>query len=122
MNPTMSVTPSACIGAVISIFICWPLGTPLQVTDVQLVQLAFFGVVNSAVGLAFFAFGSKKLPAIETALIGALDTPLAPLWVWLAFSETPGLNTMIGGAIVFVAVIGHIIASQRTAVAVEAAE
>ena len=112
-NPTMSATPAACIGAVISIFICWPLGTPLDVTGLQIGQLALFGMINSAVGLAFFAWGSRKLPAIETALIGALDTPLAPLWVWLAFAEKPSTNTVIGGAIVFVAVIGHIIASQK---------
>jgi drug/metabolite transporter (DMT)-like permease len=113
-NPTMSATPAACIGAVISIFICWPLGTPLDVTGIQIFHLALFGMVNSAIGLAFFAWGSRKLPAVETALIGALDTPLAPLWVWLAFSEKPGLNTVIGGGIVFVAVVGHIIASQRS--------
>jgi drug/metabolite transporter (DMT)-like permease len=113
MNPTMSMTPSACIGAIISTIICWPLGTPLDVTGVQLAQLALFGVVNSAVGLAFFAWGSRKLPAIETALIGALDTPLAPLWVWMAFAETPGTNTVIGGSIVFAAVVGHIVAGQR---------
>jgi drug/metabolite transporter (DMT)-like permease len=114
MNPTMSMTPSACIGAIISTFICWPLGTPLDVTGVQIGYLALFGLVNSAVGLAFFAWGSRRLPAVETALIGALDTPLAPLWVWLAFSETPGTNTIIGGLVVFGAVIGHIIASQKS--------
>ena len=38
------------------------------------------------------------LPAIETALIGALDAPLAPVWVWLCFAETPSGETLIGGA------------------------
>ncbi|MDB5525440.1 MAG: hypothetical protein JWM58_3203 [Rhizobium sp.] len=114
MNPTMSMTPSACIGAIICTIICWPLGTPMDVSGIQIAYLALFGLVNSAVGLAFFAWGSRKLPAVETALIGALDTPLAPLWVWLAFSEIPGTNTIIGGLIVFGAVIGHIIASQKS--------
>ena len=37
------------------------------------------------------------------------------LWVWLVFSETPGASTMIGGAIVFVAVAAHLIAgASRT--------
>lgn len=121
-NPTMSATASACIGAFLSIFVCWPLGTPLEVTGIQLVHLALFGIVNSAAGLAFFAWGSRKLPAVETALIGALDTPLAPLWVWLAFNETPGKNTILGGAIVFAAVIGHIVASQKGQPAASPAE
>jgi drug/metabolite transporter (DMT)-like permease len=120
-NPTMSATASACIGAFLSILVCWPLGTPLAVSGQELVYLALFGIVNSAVGLAFFAWGSRKLPAVETALIGALDTPLAPLWVWLAFSETPGMNTIVGGLIVFVAVIGHIVASQKSQPAVSPA-
>ena len=113
-NPTMSATPAACIGAVISIFICWPLGAPLEATGTQIFQMALFGMINSAIGLAFFAWGSRKIPAVETALIGALDTPLAPLWVWLAFNEKPSTNTVIGGAIVFAAVVGHIVVSQRS--------
>ena len=119
-NPQMSALSSACISAIISGAICWPFGAPLDVTGIQVFQMALFGLVNSAMGLAFFALGSKKLPAIETALISALDTPLAPLWVWLAFSETPGWNTFAGGGIVFVAVIAHIVASQRKAAPVPA--
>lgn len=119
-NPGMSAMSSACISGLISGMVCWPLGTPLEVTDLQLVQMALFGIVNSSMGLAFFALGSKRLPAIETALIGALDTPLAPLWVWIAFNEQPGVNTLIGGAIVLGAVILHIGLSQRKAAAVPA--
>jgi drug/metabolite transporter (DMT)-like permease len=120
-NPTMSATPAAMVGAVISIFVCWPLGAPLAATGTEIFQMALFGIVNSAIGLAFFAWGSRKIPAVETALIGALDTPLAPLWVWLAFNERPGANTVIGGGIVFAAVVGHIVASQRSPAAAGAA-
>ena len=119
-NPGMSAMSSACISGLISGMICWPFGSPLDVSNVQLAQMALFGIVNSSMGLAFFALGSKRLPAIETALIGALDTPLAPLWVWLAFNEEPGVNTLVGGGIVFGAVILHIVLSQRRAAAVPA--
>lgn len=117
-NPGMSALSSACISGLISGLICWPLGSPLDVSNVQIMQMALFGIVNSSMGLAFFALGTKRLPAIETALIGALDTPLAPLWVWIAFNEEPGINTLIGGGIVFGAVILHIVLSQRKAVTV----
>lgn len=112
-NPGMSAMSSACISGLISGAICWPLGNPLDVGTVQVMQMALFGIVNSSMGLAFFALGSKRLPAIETALIGSLDAPLAPLWVWLAFNEKPGINTLIGGGIVFAAVVIHIVLSQR---------
>jgi drug/metabolite transporter (DMT)-like permease len=104
------VMPAACLSALLSGLVCWPLGDPLAVTDYELLLLALFGLVNSAIGLALFTLGARLLPAIETALIGSLDAPLAPLWVWLVFNETPSGSTMIGGAIVFVAVAAHLIA------------
>jgi drug/metabolite transporter (DMT)-like permease len=77
------------------------------------VWLAAFGLVNSALGLALFAIGSRYLPAVETALIGALDGALAPVWVWLVFAETPSSLTLVGGAIVFSAVTLHILYAAR---------
>ena len=111
--PDMSATAAAGVAAIIAALICWPLGTPLDVTGTQLLALAAFGIVNSAFGLGFFILGSRRIPAIETALIGALETPLAPLWVLIAFSETPDINTVIGGAIVMSAVLFHILSAQR---------
>jgi drug/metabolite transporter (DMT)-like permease len=74
--------------------------------------LALFGIVNFAIGLPLFTYGARLLPAIETALIGAVDAPLAPLWVWLAFNETPSVSTVIGGTIVFVAVTSHLVVRE----------
>ncbi|MGO9037289.1 MAG: DMT family transporter [Steroidobacteraceae bacterium] len=95
---------TACLASLLSGVICWPLGTPLSVSGRDLALLALFGIVNFAVGLPLFVLGARRLPAIETALIGSVDAPLAPLWVWLVFGETPGASTLVGGAIVFAAV------------------
>lgn len=45
----------------------------------------------------------------ESALILALDAPLAPLWVWLVFAQTPAGTTLMGGGFVLTAVFGHIL-------------
>ena len=37
-------------------------------------------------------------------LISALEMPLAPLWVWLAFAEVPSNASLIGGSIVALAI------------------
>jgi len=102
------IMPAACLSCLLSGLICWPLGHPLAVTVHDLALLAAFGVVNSAVGLTLFTLGSRLLPAVETALIGSLDAPLAPLWVWIAFGESPSMITLIGGSVVFIAVATHI--------------
>lgn len=107
------VMPAACLSALLSGLVCWPLGEPLAISGYELFLLALFGLVNSAVGLALFTLGARLLPAIETALIGALDAPLAPLWVWFAFGETPGIGTFAGGLIVFMAVAVHIMVETQ---------
>ena len=103
---------TACISSLLSGLIAWPFGTPLAVSGHQLILLALFGIVNFAIGLPLFTYGARLLPPIETALIGAVDAPLAPLWVWLAFNETPSASTVVGGAIVFCAVAVHLIVGE----------
>jgi drug/metabolite transporter (DMT)-like permease len=49
--------------------------------------------------------GTRLISAMRSALIGSTENPLAPLWVWLAFSERPSLPAWIGGSIVMAAVI-----------------
>jgi drug/metabolite transporter (DMT)-like permease len=115
---------TACISSLLSGIVSWPFAAALSVSRHDLMLLALFGVVNFAIGLPLFTYGARLLPAIETALIGAVDAPLAPLWVWLAFNETPSVSTIIGGAIVFSAVAIHLIvgeANRFTATAADAA-
>ncbi|MHC1547687.1 DMT family transporter [Phyllobacterium sp. K27] len=108
-HPDIAVMPAVCISALFTSMICWPFGDPLAVSSQNLLLIALFGLMVSAVGVALFALGAKLLPPIETALIGSLDAPLAPLWIWIAFGETPGRSTLLGGSIVFGAVVLHII-------------
>ncbi|MEP6065644.1 MAG: DMT family transporter [Paracoccaceae bacterium] len=108
--PTM---PAAAVSAVLSAVVAIPLSQNLGVSGTDLGLLALFGLVNSAVGLALFTIGSRLLPPVETALIGALDAPLAPIWVWMFFTEIPSIETMTGGVIVFGAVITHIALQNR---------
>jgi drug/metabolite transporter (DMT)-like permease len=112
-NPQISVTACACVGSLLSGLVCLPFADFGAVTSTHLIYLVLFGLLNSAAGLTLFSLGSRRLPAIETALLSTLDTPLAPLWVWLAFSEAAGPQTLLGGTIVLSAVILHVFMSQR---------
>ena len=72
------VMQAACVSALLSGFVAIPFAADLAVSGIDLINLALFGLVNSAIGLALFTLGSRMLPAIETGLIGSLDAPLAP--------------------------------------------
>jgi drug/metabolite transporter (DMT)-like permease len=67
--------------------------------------LFLFGLTT--IGLAFVIFmeGAKFIPSAEAGLISLLDVVLAPIWVFIAFGENPGLPTMLGGAIVLAAAV-----------------
>lgn len=113
--PDIPILLTACLSSLLSGLVSWPLGAPLSVSRYELMLLAVFGIVNFAVALPLYTLGARQLPAIETALIGALDAPLAPFWVWLLLGEVPTRSTFVGGTIVFAAVAIHFMAAESQA-------
>ena len=79
--------------------------------DVRLIML--FAVVQNALGLILYTFGSRWVPAADASLLTALEVPITPLWVWLFMNEMPSQATLIGGPIVLAALFGHIWAEMR---------
>jgi len=66
--------------------------------------LVLFGLGQMALPLVLFTNGVRLIPAADAGLISIVECVLAPLWVWLAFDETPDARGLVGGAIVLVAV------------------
>jgi drug/metabolite transporter (DMT)-like permease len=106
-------SPAICAAAVLTAVAtaCW--AHPLLAAAPQIALTAAFGIVQNGLGLILMTIGARYVTATETALYGALDAPLAPMWVWLAFGEAPGPATLVGGAIVMVSVLGFIVRGER---------
>ncbi|WP_350333245.1 DMT family transporter [Coralliovum pocilloporae] len=69
--------------------------------------LAFvWGGVIATLGNIMFVIAARSLMAAELTLLMLLEFALGPIWVWLVVSEEPRLLTLLGGALVFSAVIG----------------
>jgi drug/metabolite transporter (DMT)-like permease len=81
------------------------LGEPFAIPLHETLLSCGFGLVF-AVASVTMAEGARRLPAAETALISALETPLAPLWAYLVLSELPNSLTVLGGAVILLAVFG----------------
>ncbi|MEM8577051.1 MAG: EamA family transporter [Pseudomonadota bacterium] len=77
---------------------------PFAVPVGEVAILAAFGLVHAAASVTL-AEGAKRVPSGQTALIGALETPLAPLLALLILAEWPPQATVLGGSIVFAAVV-----------------
>jgi len=106
----VNMVPAVCGSAFLCALIVAPFASPLQVSDADLGLLALFGSSQFGMGLLLLALGTPLVSATRGALLGVLQTPLATLWVWLAFAEQPAVLTLVGGAIVLAAVVADMLA------------
>ena len=104
----VAMLPAMAASGLLCAFFCLWFAAPLSISAGDLALTALFGIAQNAAGLAFYTFGSKKVPAAEATLLAALEVPLTPLWVFLLLGEIPASQTMAGGLVVLVALFGHI--------------
>ena len=98
-TPIVAAVLPAAIGAVMVGKVGYVLNAPhwIVLNGLILTPFAFWAL----------AIGPKYLSAAETGMFYLLETVLAPVWVWFAFSEEPPVATLIGGAIILVALVWH---------------
>ncbi|KPU84659.1 hypothetical protein JI58_02490 [Marinosulfonomonas sp. PRT-SC04] len=101
-------TPVALPNALASVILLpislW-ISAPMQVVGSEVMILLGFGALF-AVASVTLSMGARILPAAETALLSALETPLAPVLAFLVLSEMPTTPSMIGGTMIMVALVG----------------
>lgn len=107
-NEHVSMLPAACLSAFTCALLVLPWADPTDVGASVLFELFLFGTVQFGMGLLLMTVGTRLISATRSALVGSLENPLAPFWVWLAFGEAPALATWIGGTIVMGAVLGEV--------------
>jgi drug/metabolite transporter (DMT)-like permease len=104
--------PALALAAFATAVVVLPWTHPLAAAPGEIAWTALFGMLQNGFGLMLMAWGAEFVTAGETALYGALDAPLAPLWVWAAFGEAPSAATLLGGVIVMTAVLGFLVRGQ----------
>lgn len=113
MNRDVSMLPAVCLSAFLCAFVVLPFAQPMQVTAPLMLDLVLFGTVQFGFGLLLMTVGTRLISATRSALIGSLENPLAPLWVWLAFGELPAWATWVGGGLVMGAVIFDVLTKSK---------
>jgi drug/metabolite transporter (DMT)-like permease len=102
------MTPATCLGTAIGAAFAATQASVFAVSTPDFALLFAFGALNLGLGLAFFATGARLIAAAFAALLGTFETLLGPIWVWLIHGEVPSTRTVIGGAVVFAALLVHI--------------
>ena len=72
------------------------------------------GGIALGLGLPMFNLGHRSVPAARVPLLLMTEVVLAPLWVWIWPGETPGVATLIGGAVILGAVVWLMLVSKHT--------
>lgn len=103
------MAPAVCLGTTIATCFASLLAGHYLVSGTDFGWLIAFGALNLGLGLAMFTTGVRLLPAALAALVGTLEPVLGPIWVWLVHNEIPSERTLIGGAVVFTALVIHLL-------------
>lgn len=108
-----SVFLSGIFAFVITLGICQLLGLSLALTVRDGSVAMGMGVFQVGAGLILYTLGSRSLPAAELALLSLAEVLLGPIWVWLFLNETASTNTLIGGAVLLIAIVGNAVSGKR---------
>lgn len=67
--------------------------------------LVFMGVVQFGLPYYLFALGLRRIPAHRASLVSLIEPVLVPGWTYLAVGETIPASTIIGGLLIFGALV-----------------
>jgi drug/metabolite transporter (DMT)-like permease len=96
----VNLQPVTIFGAAVAVLIALPLSEPLSVSTRDMALLLSLGLIQMTLGLSFYLYALRLLPAAQVTLIALLEPVLGPIWVWLFMGEEPATATVLGGAIV----------------------
>ncbi|MFP6744260.1 MAG: DMT family transporter [Alphaproteobacteria bacterium] len=103
----------ACLAGVFTAVVAALMADSFAMTSYDIGLCMIMGAVQMTAGMVLFTAGSRHVPAAELALLLLTEVVLAPIWVWLWIGEVPRLWTLVGGAVIFTAIIGHAISGMR---------
>jgi len=106
--------PATAIAGLLAAIFCVPMIESFALNHTDFLLSLCFGSVQIGTGFILITLAAQVVPAAQVALLSLTETALAPLWVWLVFTETPAANTLTGGAVIVVAVLYNGIAALRS--------
>ncbi|MFT7555010.1 MAG: DME family drug/metabolite transporter [Planctomycetota bacterium] len=109
--------PAVFLGGVFAIIcgalVCYFKGYGFDLPRSDLIIIFSMGVFQVGLGLAIYTIGSQVVPAAELTLLSMTEVLLGPFWVWLFIDETADFYTLLGGAVLLLAIGGNALSGLR---------
>lgn len=113
-SKAVDMVPATCLGGIFGAVIAAAFtGGDLAISAHDLAFCLLMGMGQMGAGFLLITIGTRFVPAAEVALLALVEVVLAPIWVWLWVNEVPAGGTLIGGAIVFTAVLVQLVHRLR---------
>jgi DME family drug/metabolite transporter len=92
----------------------WGLAAITTLTTHDLIGVAYLGVIQLGVSYTLFTVGmAHGVRSLDAGIICYIEPVLNPVWVFLVLGERPSAWALLGGAIIIVAVICHMLLDAR---------
>jgi drug/metabolite transporter (DMT)-like permease len=75
--------------------------------------VVFMGLFQIGLASLLFAYGIKRISALQAMLTAMIEPVLNPLWVFLVTGEKPALPALLGGGIIVTAVAASSLIGRR---------
>ncbi len=102
------MTPAVFLAMTIASCVPGLITSPRLVEPADFALLFVFGALNLGFGLSLFVTGVRLIPAALAALVGTIEPALGPVWVWMVHGEISSTRTLLGGSLVFLALLVHL--------------
>ena len=109
---TVNRASSVIYGNLLVVFIAAPAGLAAlpQMTTHDLLSVAYLGIVQIGVAYTLFTVAmARGVRSLDAGIIGYIEPVLNPIWVFLIIGERPSNWAILGGAIIILAVVVHML-------------
>jgi drug/metabolite transporter (DMT)-like permease len=86
-----------------------------NMTSHDALSVLYLGVVQIGIAYTLFTAGmARGLRSLDAGIVGYIEPLLNPIWVFLVIGEKPAEWAILGGAIIIVAIVCHMIVDARS--------
>ncbi|MSP83183.1 MAG: DMT family transporter [Alphaproteobacteria bacterium] len=103
----VDMVPSLCVAGLFAMAVGAIVAPTLAVSVHDHAIAGIMGSAQIGLGMLFYTLGSRHVPAGPLALLSLTEIVLGPILVWRIVGEVPSEGTLLGGGIVFVAIIAQ---------------
>lgn len=92
----------------------WGLATLTSISGHDLIGVGYLGIVQLGISYTLFTTGmARGVRSLDAGIVCYVEPVLNPVWVFLLLGERPSKWALLGGLIIIVAVISHMLLDAR---------